>query len=78
MEIYKNLGGTSNVRAYSVDQDSITIEFMSGANRFYVYDQNKPGMEHVNRMKALAVAGQGLNSYIGTHLRSPNSYSSKW
>ena len=78
MEIYKNLGGTSNVEAYELGSDSITVKFMSGTHQFYLYDHVRPGASHVENMKSLAIAGQGLNSYIGKNLLSPNSYVRKW
>ncbi len=78
MEPYKNLGGDSNVRAFKIEGDSITIEFMSGANRFYLYTHSIPGAHHVETLKRLAGEGQGLNSYIGRNLRGPNAYAQKW
>lgn len=78
MQLYKNLGGDSNVRAFEIDGDSITVEFMSGANRFYLYNNSAPGPHHVANLKSLAIAGQGLNSYIGKNLRSAASYVRKW
>lgn len=77
MAHYKNLGGNSNVVAYEIDGDSIVVEFRSGTYRFYTYNASKPGNAHVDQLKRLAIAGQGLNSYIGTHLRGPNDYFSK-
>ena len=78
MQQYKNLGGDSNVARYEIGASSITVEFMSGTYRNYLYDANQPGAAHVQRLKDLAVAGRGLNSYIGIHLRSANSYAKKW
>lgn len=77
MEHYENLGGNSNVVGYEIDGDSILIEFRTGVHRFYTYNSSKPGNIHVAQLKQLAIAGQGLNSYIGTHLRGPNDYFSK-
>ncbi|MCW5296561.1 hypothetical protein DXT88_00080 [Herbaspirillum lusitanum] len=77
MEHYKNLGGNSNVVGYEISGDSILIEFRSGRNRFYTYNATKPGSGHVDQLKRLAIAGQGLNSYVGTHLRGPDDYFSK-
>jgi len=78
METYRNLGGDSNVVRYKIEEGSITIEFKSGANRFYLYDAAHPGAEHVKQLQALALVGQGLNSYIGRNLRHPTSYSKRW
>ena len=78
MDQYKNLGGDSNVQAYECQADGITVQFRSGANRFYLYTNDRPGAAHVEKMRALAIAGQGLNSYIGKNLRSPGSFVRKW
>lgn len=78
MEQYKNVGGDSNIQAFECGADGITIQFKSGASRFYLYTHDRPGADHVENMKALAIAGQGLNSYIGKNLRSPNSFVRKW
>jgi hypothetical protein len=47
MKPYLNLGGNSNVVAYEIEADSITVEFASGAHRFYLYDRHQPGTMHV-------------------------------
>jgi hypothetical protein len=75
MERYRNLGGDSNVVAYELGQGSITVQFATGTHRTYVYDSNRPGALVVAEMQRLAVAGQGLNSYIGRVVRG--SYASK-
>jgi len=62
MEIYKNLGGNSNVRAYEIGSDSITVQFGDGST--YVYTYRSAGQGNVEQMKTLAVAGSGLNSFI--------------
>ncbi|QDD65774.1 hypothetical protein EJD96_17170 [Herbaspirillum seropedicae] len=78
MKTYRNLGGDSNVVRYEIENDSITVEFASGVHRFYLYDQHQPGRVHVEQLKALAEAGQGLNSYIGKNLKTPTSYARRW
>ncbi len=78
MELYKNLGGDSGVRAFKIEADSITIEFMNGKNRFYLYNHSIPGAYHVDTLKRLAGAGQGLNSYIRLNLHGASSYADKW
>jgi hypothetical protein len=62
MEPYKNLGGDSDVVAYEIGSDSITVEFRDGA--IYVYNYQSTGKTDVEQMKTLAVAGQGLNGFI--------------
>jgi hypothetical protein len=67
MEYYKNLGGSSGVAAFEVSNDSITVQFKDGS--VYLYNYNSTGNRNIEHMKALAVAGQGLNSFIGRFVR---------
>jgi hypothetical protein len=67
MDQYRNLDGESGVTAYESGPDYIKVRFRNGAT--YVYDYVTPGAEHVERMKALAHAGQGLSTYISRHVR---------
>ena len=64
MEPYRNIAGNSGVRAYEIGPDYITIEFSDGASYRYTYAS--AGEENVERMKGLAQAGQGLNTFIST------------
>lgn len=73
---YRNLNGDSNVVSYETTDDSIHVVFRSGAFRNYLYDHSRPGKIMVDRMKALAAQGHGLNSYITTTVRK--SYARKW
>ncbi|SEC39715.1 hypothetical protein SAMN04490185_1349 [Pseudomonas frederiksbergensis] len=75
MERYKNLSGDSNVVAYELGQGSITVQFASGTHKTYIYDSARPGTVMVAEMQRLAVAGRGLNSYIGRVVKG--SYSGK-
>ncbi|MCD6017665.1 MAG: hypothetical protein K0S53_786 [Bacteroidetes bacterium] len=68
MEKYKNIRGTSGVYAYEIADESITIQFNTGA--LYLYNNSKPGKRHVDMMKRLAVNGSGLNSLISSEVRS--------
>jgi hypothetical protein len=67
MTPYKNLSGDSGVVAYEMGRDSITVEFRN--SRRYVYDYGIPGRAHVEQMKALAVFGRGLSSYIAQEIK---------
>ena len=62
MEQYLNLGGNSNVKAYSIGQDDIDVVFGRGAS--YRYSYRSAGIDKVEQMKMLAKKGVGLNSYI--------------
>lgn len=62
MERYKNLGGDSGVALYEIGPESIIVQFTTGAT--YLYNYRSAGQHHIEQMKALAIAGHGLNSYI--------------
>lgn len=74
MPAYTNRGGNSGVVAYETTADSITVEFRDGWK--YVYDASNPGATTVAHMKVLAQAGQGLNSYISSVVKT--RYSRKY
>lgn len=67
MENYKNLGGTSGVKAFEIGNDFIKVKFSD--NSIYKYSYLKPGSNHVERMKTLAKNGSGLNSYINLNVK---------
>ena len=73
MERYRNRGGDSNVARYEIGPDYLKVEFGDGG--LYLFDYTKPGRENVERMKKLAIAGEGLNSFINTNVRK--NYSRK-
>jgi hypothetical protein len=64
---YRNVQGDSGVTAYSIGDDWIRVQFR-GHDDVYVYDWRRPGREHVEQMKRLAVSGRGLASYISRHV----------
>ena len=76
MTPYRNLNGNSNVVSYETTENSIHVVFQSGAQRNYLYDHSRPGKAVVDRMKALATQGHGLNSYISTTVKA--SFARKW
>lgn len=76
MAPYRNLNGNSNVVAYEITEDSIIVVFRSGTHRNYRYNHISPGKAAVDRMKALAVQGHGLNSYISATIK--NNFAEKW
>ena len=73
MKIYKNLGGNSGVSAYEIGDGSITVQFSTGA--VYLYTYRSAGSANIEKMKLLAVAGEGLNSYIKRYVNK--GYESK-
>ena len=68
MESYRNLGGNSGVEAYEIGQDFIKVQFSDGS--VYMYTNKSAGAQNIERMKQLAVNGQGLNSFINTVVRN--------
>lgn len=76
MTPYRNLNGDSNVVAYEANEDSIHVIFKSGPCRNYLYNVVRPGRAVVEQMKALAVQGRGLNSYISLVVKK--NYTRKW
>lgn len=67
MSTYKNLSGSSGVSSYEIGDDYIEVTFKG--NSVYLYNYYKPGKLHVDKMKTLAQAGSGLNSYIGLYVK---------
>jgi hypothetical protein len=65
-EPYRNLAGDSGVTAYAIGSDFIAVQWKPPA--VYVYDDVRPGREHVETMKALAESGRGLGTYISQHV----------
>ena len=59
---YRDWDNDSNVRAYEIGPDSISVQFKDGS--VYLYTSLTPGRQEVAHMVRLAQAGDGLNSYI--------------
>lgn len=62
MEVYKNLYGNSNIVAFDIGNDWISVKFSGG--KTYRYSYKSAGVDKVEKMKILARQGSGLNSYI--------------
>jgi hypothetical protein len=68
MERYQSQSGRpSGVVAYELGEGEIKVQFQGGS--VYLYNEAKPGAEHVAKMKELALAGQGLATYISQKVR---------
>ncbi len=59
---YLNLGGNSDVSGYENAPGVSLVQFMDGS--VYTYTDASAGADNIVAMHALAVAGQGLNSFI--------------
>ncbi len=62
MHQYKSHEGNSQVVAYGYGANSITVQFRDGS--IYLYNRESAGTANIDEMKKLAVAGQGLDSFI--------------
>lgn len=70
---YQEESDDSGIAAYALSPRSITIAFKHGGT--YLYTHAIPGRHHVEKMKKLALSGDGLNTYINQHVR--DHYESK-
>ncbi|EKA6055677.1 hypothetical protein P3487_12930 [Vibrio parahaemolyticus] len=68
MEVYKDIDNDSGVRGYKIGTDYITVWF-DGTARPYTYSYASAGSCHVDSMKKLAAAGDGLNAYINRNVK---------
>lgn len=74
MVTYKNLGGDSNIRAYKIDTESISVEFNDKS--IYHYTCESVGSSNIVEMHRLALLGQGLNSFINKNVRKNYTHKS--
>lgn len=68
MEQYRNYGGGSNVKSYSIGDTYIKVSF-NKSTRVYTYSYKSAGVENVEQMKKLARQGYGLNSFINKNVK---------
>ena len=66
MEDYKNLSGKEAIKAYAIEASHIDVQYADSA--VYRYSHITPGRDHVERMKELALKGQGLGPYISANI----------
>lgn len=69
MQKYANLSGNSGIDEFSLGPDYINVKFIGGP-KVYTYSHLIPGRDHVEKMKAYALAGKGLSTYINQHMRT--------
>jgi hypothetical protein len=67
VERYLNRGGDSGITEYELGEDFIWVRFNGPVK--YRYGRFRPGRNHVERMKACAIAGRGLGTYISQNVR---------
>lgn len=68
MQKYADLNNDSGVVGFETSATSITVWF-NGAARPYVYSYSMAGQHHVEKMKKLAITGDGLNAYINHNVK---------
>ena len=73
MESYRNLSGNSGVAAYALVDEGILVRFQDGG--IYLYTHESAGRSKIERMRALAVEGRGLSTYISQQVR--DAYAAK-
>ena len=69
---YQNLSGNSGVVEFKNQLDFIIVRFRDGD--LYAYTAERVGRDHVEEMKRLAIAGEGLSTYITQHRDVWNGY----
>jgi hypothetical protein len=68
MKVYADIDNDSGVAQYEYGDGYIDVLF-KGNNKVYRYTYQSAGASHVEAMKRLADAGEGLNSYIQRNVR---------
>lgn len=67
MTTYSNRGQDSGISAYEINNDCIIVQFSTGSE--YLYTYASAGVANIEKMKELAVRGEGLNSFINTNVK---------
>jgi len=67
MKQYKDLDGDSGVFGYETGADFIRVQFKDRS--VYLYTYASAGNYNIEKMKSLAEAGDGLNSFIMRNVR---------
>jgi len=68
MQKYANIDGDSGVSSFEIYESSIVVKF-KGTSRTYKYSYQSAGRHHVEKMKSLALSGNGLNAYINNYVK---------
>ncbi len=72
MQKYKDIDNDSNIDEFEIGEDYIIVKFLDGSS--YTYTDASAGSQHIEEMKRLASANDGLNAYIN---KNKPTYSSK-
>jgi len=68
MQRYADIGNDSGVSSFAIGDSYIDVWFKNGS-RSYRYSYRSAGQYHVENMKRLAMAGDGLQSYINSNVK---------
>ena len=69
MKPYGDYNGTSGITGFAIDTDDTYMEIEYASGGVYTYMKANVGEVNFAVMKALAIAGSGLNSYINKNVR---------
>lgn len=67
MKRYQNLSGKSKVTMYELAKDVVTIRYAN--QEVYRYSNQSAGRENISKMKVLAQAGKGLETFINANVK---------
>lgn len=67
MKKYLNRQGNSGVTGYKIDAGGISVAFND--NAVYLYTNTSAGVNAIEKMKELAIAGKGLSTYISKNVK---------
>lgn len=67
MKKYIDITGNSGVTAYSINTESISVDFNNDA--IYLYTYASAGKRTIEKMKKLATEGKGLSTYISQNVK---------
>lgn len=66
MHPYQNQHGNSGVIGYEIGENAIRVWFRDRDD--YLYTYKSAGRKNIEMMKALAISGHGLATYINQHV----------
>jgi hypothetical protein len=67
MKRYQNLSGKSAVTMYELAKDVVTVRYAN--QEVYRYSNQSAGRENISKMKVLAQAGKGLETFINANVK---------
>ena len=67
MKRYQNLSGKSQVTMYELAKDVVTIRYAN--QEVYRYSNQSAGRENISKMKVLAQAGKGLETFVNANVK---------